>query len=268
MKKIIVLILISFVLNSCKTTAEDKAGEKIINLEEKLTALEEEKNKLYSKIGAIEVLLDYQKKELEEDYVSKPFLKNIIAVNLEKYSKVDLLIQFFEIGKDASLMQSLTYKWKEYLMYIDEAYELSEPPEFLNVKSRESKDIAAFFNDNMCSAIIKSFKYNNIYKASNSHNYIESLLNVYESLEENDYVLLEELYELSQHGHYKNEEAVNELLAKLKKNDTDVYVAEFPEYYRNISYFYMYSFWARRQQENNMEIVYAVMKKIHTNIIE
>ncbi len=268
MKKIIVLVLIAFLLNSCDSTDENKAGEKIINLKEKLTALEEEKNKLYSKIGAIEVQLDYQKKELDEDYVSKPFLKNIIAINLEKYSKVDLLIQFFEIGKETSLMQSLTYKWKEYLMHIDESYELSETPEFLNVKSRNSKDIAAFFNNNMCGTIINSFKYNNIYKESNSHIYIESLLNVYESLEENDYVLLEELYELSEHGHYKNEEAVNALLAKLKKNDTDVYVNEFPEYYRNISYFYMYSFWARRQQENNMEIVYSVMKKIHTSIIE
>lgn len=262
MKKLIGFILVTFILNSCDKTAEHKATKKIVHLEKKLETLEQEKNKLDSAIATIDIQLENQTKTLAEDYVSKAYVKNIVTINLEKLSKIDHLKYLFNLSKKNTILRSLTNNWKAYLIGTTEA-------NLLGVKNRNSKEIAAFFNDDMVTSIIRLLKENKTYQASKSAIYIQSLLNVYENFEPHDYVLLNQLYNLSTPNYSDKEAAINSLLNKLKKDTEDIYKTKFPEYTTSMTgYFNVYSFWARRHHEGNMKVVYAVMKKVHTSITQ
>ena len=262
MKKLIGFILVTFILNSCDKTAEDKATQKIVHLEKKLATLEQEKNKLDSAIAAIDIQLENQTKTFAEDYVSKAYVKNIVTINLEKLSKIDHLKYFFNLSKENTILRSLTNNWKAYLIGTTEA-------KLLGVKNRNPKEIAAFFNDDMLTSIIRLLKENKTYQKSKSAIYIQSLLNAYESFEAHDYALLDQLYNLSVPNYSDKEAAINDLLNKLKKDTEDIYKTKFPEYKTDMTgHFNVYSFWARRHHEGNMKVVHAVMKKIHTTITE
>lgn len=260
MKKLIGLILVTFILNSCDKTAEHKATKKIVHLEKKLATLAQEKTKLDSAIAVIDIQLENQTKTLAEDYVSKAYAKNIVTINLEKLNKVDHLKYLFNLSKENTILRSLTNNWKAYLIGTTEA-------KLLGVKNRSPKEITAFFNDDMLTSIVRILKENKTYQASKSAIYIESLLNVYENFEAHDYALLDQLYNLSVPNYSEKKAAIGDLLNKLKKDTEDIYKTKFPEYKTGMTgYFNVYSFWARRHNEGNMKVVYTVMKKIHTAI--
>ncbi|MBA6316879.1 hypothetical protein [Cellulophaga baltica] len=218
------------------------------------------------------ILKEYKYTELEssnfktaisyEHYLKMPYRKvSLSNKHLNPSSFISDVKEHFNLSKDNDVIRSLTNNWDYYIIENSERKFL---PYYFSKEKRSSNYLRTLFTEDFVNLIISSLKETEIYEASKLNKYVEVLLKAYDNMDQDDLYILEELHNLSITGYRNNEQEIRLLLNNLDQINEDIFETAF----KNRSYgntngvFHVYSFWARRQHEGNMETVYWLMKKI------
>jgi hypothetical protein len=142
---------------------------------------------------------------------------------------------------------------------------------------RSSENITSFFSDEIKQFIYSFFENNTIYEDSDIGTNVKAILLAYKEIAEKSEIL-DKLYKLSDKEHqYIMEIEMHEGWRFIE--DNNIYSDEMIELWNNNAesdnseslffgeeIFYAYSFWARRHQEGNKEIVYELLKEFDENV--
>lgn len=259
MKKASLLLFLFILLTSCK-------GDQIASLKKEIEKLEKEtssqKKEIIKQTDEINFLqkkcskLQYEKDAnyLPDAYV-KGFFKNTY-LNLGKDKFIKKLYNYFNISKSNNLMRALNGDWANY-NNLKDLLELKSNDKDLILGmasfSRQKEHLANFFTDETIANIAAYFKGNTLYQDSKAKLYVQNLLLTYNRFEYGDEELLEKFYSIS----WPSEESW-ELMNELSRDSDEEMVYED---------YYLYSFWARRHHEGNMQVTYRILEKIHRAII-
>jgi len=265
-----IISILSLLLFSCNTENQiiEIDTSEIDLLEDQIKNQKSEEKKLLTELDDVKAQLDSAKKnskDLENNFINESYYNNVVLLNNilnNSQERISNLGKVFNLKEPRDVLTILTNHWgnPEHESGI---YSLIEG------EYRATKFLNAFFDEKNIDFIISILNKDNIYKNSRLDLYTHSLLEAYEKMGENDHALLDELYNLSKNGYFKNEEEINTLLNKVNNLDEDIYETSFKNYVSGMNgFFNIYSFWARRQQEGNSEVVYTIMKKIDTKLTQ
>lgn len=258
MKNFIRLILILTIL-SCKTENTDtkKLQDEIAKLKDSIVLLQ--KNISMSNIEEVTEVNQTESTEIK-DYDDTPFEEaynkiksDIDTVNLLKQTK-----RIFILSEYNDIMRTLTNNWDG----LKGEYFLS------NRGWRSNSFLKGLLTDKGSNILIDYLKRNNTYKSSKTNYYVDGLIDAYNTINDEDHLLLEELHEISLDGYHKNKEEINNLLDRLNKLEENIFKTKFKDYASGMddNGFILYSFWARRHNEGNKEVIYKILKNVQTKM--
>lgn len=288
MKSIIIILLGIIFLSSCNNTTNSndtikKAEEKCRNKEqlyeskiniknETIRDLKREKRKsdeeneaLNNKLTAMSGIIGADIKDsesfntLEEDHNLSYFKKNK---------------NIFNFGFNLYLLNGKAFLSNlvdgEYLVYKESYSDLPVFEEFKNLWNnidRSSISLEKLYTDNDKRFIYLLFAHNDYYKKTGMQCMVEGLLRAYEEMHENE-ELLENIYHIAADDeddtdiwNYLETEIATKEMRSILSDENYANDGDF-----NNRIFYVYTFWARRYNEGNMDFVYKIMKDFHQNV--
>ncbi|WP_108869307.1 hypothetical protein [Aquimarina aquimarini] len=266
MKKVFSLLIFVILFVSCNDT--DKTESKQTNDKNitndvvefnDITLLNDKVSTLNSELNLLKTELeDIKKRQEKDDSHTELYYKNVILRNIDK-DTVELIRQVnhgFHLSEQNDILRSFTNNKSSF----DNSF-------LANEKWRDAGFIDSFFSEDVINMIVYLFYKNNTYESSRLNLYVNSLIETYETIDQKDKIVLEELYKLSEIGYFEKEKEINQLLHNLNDLNKDIYESEFDDYVSGMTgVFNVYSFWARRYNEKNDEIVYEVLKKIQNKM--
>ncbi|TPN85859.1 hypothetical protein [Aquimarina algicola] len=194
--------------------------------------------------------------EPTDKFYDKKLNKNTNAYNAS--SLIYKVKKTFDLSEENNVLRSLTNNW----------FNLKQTHPFDKDNWRDADFMDSFFSEDIIDVIVSELHKNDIYKKSRINLYLDALIKTYNTIDKAaDYYLLEELYDLSENGYFNKEKEINELLDQLNSLDEDIYQTKFKDYVSGMNgYFNLYSFWARRHKENNIDVVYRILKNIQVGM--
>lgn len=254
-RKILGLLLI-MLLFSCKKEPAEKINE-VNNLKKYIKEAKERNEFLITQLKGTKANL-VEIKEGTKESMSKAYVNSFVTNTFILDGKKDFITRsyyIFNLSESNPIFRSLTNTWPISLCtYCPDKNFLFNIFTF----NRSKKNIQLFFDDETITLIASFFQGNTIYEDSKAQKYVEGLLSAYESFEDtyeyDSYSDLEALYnEAVTDGLYTTK--AKGIIERL--GGTDSYA---------IGDDFIYSFWARRYHEKNMDVTYSVLKKIHQKI--
>lgn len=241
---------------SCKKDLSKQIGKRD-SLNVKVKSYQEELKNLKKDYAEAENDLSQDEKTKDEG-LNKAYFKTFVintylAVGKEEF--INKSYRLFNLSKSNGIERTL----------INNLYSTScgECPEknissAIATFSRNKKHLEHFFDDETINKIASFFRGNKIYDESGAKSYVEHLLLAYESMEYGDESYLEKLYVIASSKERLYSDKVEGIMSKIDR------VGDRGRWYNR----FMYSFWARRYHEKNMEITYKLLKRIHQAIID
>lgn len=258
MKNFIRLLLVLTIL-SCKTENTDtkKLQDEIAKLKDSIVLLQ--KNILTSNIEEVTEVNQTESTEIK-DYDDTPFEEayNKIKSDIDTINLLSQTKRIFILSEYNDIMRTLTNNWDG----LEGEYFLS------NRGWRSNSFLKGLLTDKGSNILIDYLKRNNTYKSSKTNYYVDGLINAYNTINDEDHLLLEELHEISLDGYHKNKEEINNLLDRLNELEENIFKTKFKDYASGMddNGFILYSFWARRHNEGNKEVIYKILKNVQTKM--
>ncbi|WP_282116638.1 hypothetical protein [Cellulophaga baltica] len=257
-KKIISLVF-GIVLLSCNSEKADIESN-IEVIKNKTKGLKLKESHLENQLDSLKERFDQEKANINKNYISKSYYKNVIYINSENLKKntqsqILTLFKKLNLKQSQNVLNSIINNWMN-LKEIDDLNFLFEN------KYRTTKFINLFFEEANIDYMISLLDENNSYDKSKLDLYLELFLDAGKELKNNDFVVLSKIYELSTEGYLERRDEINYLINQISTIDENSYSTHFntSESKTNIK-FIVYSFWARRYKEGNSGIVYSIMEK-------
>lgn len=260
--KYLYLFLTLFILTfstSCKKNQNEQDQHKTKLLKDSITSLQSEISTLKSELKTLKKKVDDFNNFNNNDLSKKKYREIENKINKDTLELIRQVKYTFHLSEYNDIMRSLTNNWEG----IDGQTFLSSP------KWRSSTFMNSFFSEQIIDLITIYLKKNNLYKTSKTNVLIDALIDTYETIDQNDDELLEELYRLSEIGYNKKNEEIRNVLEQLPDLDKDIFENEFENYVSGMyTDFTLYSFWARRKNEQNKKETYQILKKIQLKMNE
>ncbi len=261
-KNIYTIALFLIFYSSCSTKLEQTPNKNNI-ISGDIIKMKQDIDSLNNKISTLEKKLKILIEEKvsnssTNNSLSESYFNNVIIANISKstLTKVTQANHHFHLSDQNDIMRTLTNNLNE----LKELGWLSN-----SVRSRDY--INNFFTEDVINMIVYILYKNNTYETSRTNIYVNSLIETYDTISEDDYQLLERLYDLASIGYHEKSDEIENLLIELNDLDEDIFETQFNDYVTGMSgKFNLYSFWARRHKENNKEAVYKVLKKIQVKM--
>lgn len=194
-----------------------------------------------------------QTEKTKDDGLNKAYFKTFIvntylAVGKDEF--INKTYKFFNLSKSNDIERTLINN-----LHSTPCNNCSDKNTSLNIAtfSRDKKHLEHFFDDETINKIASFFHGNKIYDESGAKSYVEHLLLAYESMEYGDESYLEDLYTIASSDEQLGSGEIEEIISEIDR------VGDRGKWFNR----FIYSFWARRQHEKNMEITYKLLKKVH-----
>ncbi|MBO0589951.1 hypothetical protein I2486_00890 [Cellulophaga sp. E16_2] len=273
-----IFICTIFILCSCNTK-EHK--EIILKLE---TKLEEEKEKTDLLIESNKDLAKEQEslknriERINTDYVLKENISFLTKTNSwVTVNNKKLVEYFFEKNDFKKFDAESTMKWTWMLYPGYSKYPFGGEEFFANyiMISRIDKSpqsLAQIITPEIKEVVYSIFKKNNLYKNCGAYSLVKSLLLAYDDFK-NEKEPLAQIYKIASESH-KNNESIKSIISSMtSKEILDALNDENYTIYTKKNYstkesrlITIYTFWARRYNENNLEFTHSLLQEIHKNI--
>lgn len=250
-KKTSILLCVFIAFFSCKKdlskqiSKRDSLNVKVKTYQEELKELDKDYTEAKNDLS--------QAEKTKDSGLSRTYFKTFVANTYLAEGKeefINKVYRFFNLSKSNDIGRTLTNN----LYSSEPCSDCSDKKTSLNIAtfSRDKKHLEHFFDDETINKIASFFYGNKIYDESGAKSYVEHLLLAYESMEYGSESYLEDLYAIasSKEGHHsdKVEDIMSEIDGVGNRGS------------------FIYLFWARRHHEKNMEITYALLKKVHQAI--
>ncbi|QXP59836.1 hypothetical protein [Olleya sp. HaHaR_3_96] len=125
---------------------------------------------------------------------------------------------------------------------------------FMKVFDRTPENIKNFFGDNEIEILVKMIIDNNNYISSRTNLWLDGFIKAYEELKNDPEFLMQASTEKDVHAYY-------ELITSKYSTDVTEIMDFESNYDLDYKLFKIYSFWARRYNEGNSEVVFSIVKK-------
>jgi len=273
-------MLLIFIISVALSCNSNKDQEKLVQLEQEL---EIQKNKNDSLLQS-NMSLTLEKKELavnKEDLMYNYVKEESISYLLEKDSWITtdnkkLLAFIFEdmnLEKD-DLETAIRTSWMFYPAYGENPFWSQDYfANYMMAKiNRSPESLEKIFTTEIKELAYSVFKQNNLYKNCGAYSIVKSLLLAYEDFK-NDKAPLTQIYQLASKSNPDDDAieaiirsmATKEILDALSDSNYTTY-KKYAFTRQETRLFTIYTFWARRYHEGNLEFAHSILKELHQNI--
>lgn len=265
MKNYTIVALLFFSIISC--------GKKVENLKQEVNKLKQKVKEQDNIISTTTKTRDEVKEKYvsltenrSENYLTRTYVKTFFNNTFYDVGKNDFInkcSQIFNLSKENTIMRTLTNNWikspKSIRYVLNHSKNNGKTLFDITSFSRHKENLADFFTDKTVTQIASFFIGNSIYKDSNAEGYVNNLLMAYNNMEYGDKELLGNLHdELTKEGGYYSE-GCTKLFEELDRVPDNKKVFETK---------FIYSFWARRYHEGNLDITYKILNKLNNIILK
>jgi len=264
MQKLGLFIFITFTLFSCESKKEK--GE-ITQLERKLNKLESEYNSKKDLVYSLcldeneELEFQIEKNSSDRDKRLSFLLKDDswFVVNKENLLKMfieDVQLKEYDVERGLAMSYMFYPLDIEYRNPLENHYNFTQ---YLVSKiDRSPESLATFFTPEVKETGYTLLRHNNLYRDSGVYAMVKSLVLAYEGFEYKKEPL-SRIYSIASGEGEGDYEDIRSIVSSLATN-----ASEYSTVKSRLTT--IYTFWARRYHEGNLEFTYSLLKEIHRNV--
>ncbi|QXP58455.1 hypothetical protein [Olleya sp. HaHaR_3_96] len=277
MKKKILLIFIISIALSCNS---NKNKEKVEQLEQQLEIQKNKKDSLLQ----INRSLTIEKKELakkkedkEENYVKEENIRHLLEedswITIDNKKLLSFVFEDLNLEK-RDLETAIRTSWIFYPAYGE--YPFWSEDYFANHMiskiNRSTESLEKMLTTEIKALAYSIFKQNNLYKNCGAYSIVKSLLLSYEGFK-NEKEPLAQIYQIASKSR-KQDDAITPIIMSMATKEildalSDLNYTTYKKYSftrQETRLVTIYTFWARRYNEGNLEFTYSILKELHQNM--
>jgi len=278
MAKLVTFFVLFFTILSCNYNNNE---EKISQLNEKIVQQKAKNDSIlkvnYTSCKDEKGYLESQlKRELNQEKRMDSFLlKKRAILSLDNKKIIDFFFKEINLEEfDADT--AIKFSWLIHPAY--RRYAIYSETMFANYMianiDRTPESLEAFFTPEIKEQIYSLLRRQNLYKDCGAYTTVKALLMAYEGFEY-EQERLSSIYQIAKKSKYKNVNEVKAIISSMVSEEvletlSDENYSTYKEASENSSVehrlYTIYTFWARRHQENNIEFTYYFLKELHESI--
>ncbi|QXP58559.1 hypothetical protein [Olleya sp. HaHaR_3_96] len=274
MTKRVFFTFITLIIFSCNS---DEYKLKIKQLEQNVSKKEKEIKSLKKSNNVLSSVEESLRIKIANNLVKKEELSFLIKPNSWLSINNKKMLEFFletTNFKKNDVESAIKNSWMIHPGYGDK-YPFANEEFFANHMiskiDRSSESLEKIITPEIKKLIYTVFKQNNLYKDCGAYSMVKSSLLAYESFKDSKDVL-SQIYQIASESDI-NHKTIKSIISSLVTNEildtlNDLNYSNYPKKYstEESRLITIYTFWARRYNENNLEFTHTILQELHQNI--